>query len=131
MSDNLDLVRSIYAATERGDFSRNEEWAHPEIEIDMSRQVFNPATYHGHAGLRRMLHRAQEVWDEFRIVPERFVDAGDHVVVMDVVSGRGRTSGVEVKTRSATLWTVREGKIIHMAVYYDPQEALKAAGLAE
>jgi ketosteroid isomerase-like protein len=33
VSANLDLVHSIYAAWERGDYLGSAEWAHPEIEL--------------------------------------------------------------------------------------------------
>lgn len=100
-----------------------------DAQIDMSGRVFNPDMYTGEAGLRRLLREIREVWHEFRVTPERFVDAGDRVVVIESIRGRGRTSDVPVESRSASVWTLRDGRIIHMKTSYDPQEALEAVGL--
>src|SRR5271167_2364124 len=102
-----------------------------DAQIDMSRRVFNPDVYCGQAGLRRLLQEIRAVWDQFRVTPVRFVDAGDRVVVIETIRGRGRASGVEVEHRSASIWTVRVSKIIQMKARYDPQDALKAVGLEE
>jgi Ketosteroid isomerase-related protein len=103
----------------------------PDVHIDMSRRVFNPDTYDGHEGLRRLAREMQVVWDEFTIVPERFVDAGDRVVVIEIRRGRGRASGVKVEQRAGVIWTLRGGQVVRMETDFDPMQALEAVGLQE
>ena len=103
----------------------------PDVVIDMTRRVFNPDTYEGHDGLRRLGREVGEVWGEFQIEPERFIDAGRQVVVIETRRGRGRGSEVEVGMRSGVIWTIQEGKVVRMETDLDPDEALEAAGLSE
>ena len=100
----------------------------PDVRIDMSRRVFNPDVYVGHEGLRRLGAEVGQVWEEFTIEPERFVDAGDRVVVIEKRRGRGRGSGVETVQRSAVIWTLRDGQVVGMETDLDPDEALEAVG---
>src|SRR5262245_11450249 len=103
----------------------------PDVRIDMSRRVFNPDVYLGHDGLRRLGAEVGQVWEEFTIEPERFVDAGDRVVVIGTRRGRGRGSGVEPVQRSAVSWTLLDGQVVGMETDLDPDEALEAVGLRE
>jgi ketosteroid isomerase-like protein len=74
-----------------------------------------------------------EVFDDYRMVPEEFIDAGsDQVLVFSREGGRGKGSGAEVQTHpTAHLWTIRDGKAIRMQSYWERTEALKAVGLSE
>jgi ketosteroid isomerase-like protein len=134
--ENVEVVREVMGlldrATSDGDVTpRLADLFATDVQIDMSHRVFNPDTYEGHAGLRRLGQEIREVWEEFRITPERFVDAGDRVVVIETRRGRGRGSGIEVEHRSAVIWTLRDGQVIRMETDLDPQEALDAVGLRE
>src|SRR5438067_13696336 len=70
MSENLDLVRSIYADWERGDFS-STEWADPGIEYVIADGAA-PGRWEGLGGLREGARSWISAWEQFRIeVDER------------------------------------------------------------
>jgi ketosteroid isomerase-like protein len=133
VSENLDLVRSIYVDWERGDYS-SAEWAHPEIEYVLPDGPA-PGTWTGRAGMAQAWGDILSVWQEFRAQPEecRELD-GERVLMLDHRSGRGKTSGLEIGqtwTRGATLWHVRDGRVTKLVVYWDRDRALADLGLAE
>ena len=129
---NVEIVRRGYELWESRQWSAIPELFDPDIEIDLSRNVFNPDVYHGYAGVRRFVSAVEEVWDEFHVVPLEFIDCGDDVVTAVSLHGKGKGSGVNVKTDSFDIWTLRDSKIVHVvAGYRDRQEALSAAGLTE
>jgi ketosteroid isomerase-like protein len=128
--ENVEVVRSAYEAFARGDFETALELFHPDIEWhDPDRP--GGGTYHGHEGLIRNLEEWLEGWEEFRLEPEEFLEAGDQVVVLVRQSGRGKGSGVEIEAPLAQTYRVHEGKVVWARTYASREEALKAAGMSE
>jgi hypothetical protein len=62
MSSNLDLVRSIFAEWERGDYG-STEWAHPEIEFVIA-DGLEPGAWTGLAGLAAWSRDFLSAWEE-------------------------------------------------------------------
>ena len=69
-----------------------------------------------------------EVWEEHRIEPQEFVDAGDRVVVLQREYQRSK-SGTELVIDTATVVDLRDGRIVRIQGYMNPAEALKAVSL--
>jgi ketosteroid isomerase-like protein len=82
--------------------------------------------FRGRAGVMRWVESTREVWDEWRFERERFLDAGDQVVVFIRVVARGGSSGVSLDRRTAHLWTIRDGRLTRCEVYLDRSAALEA-----
>jgi ketosteroid isomerase-like protein len=129
VSSNLDLGRSIYADWERGDFS-HVEWAHPEIEYVVMDGP-SPGRWEGLAQMAEFVRDFLSVMKEWRDEAEDYHELPDgRVLVLDQLSGRGSTSGLEVRqTRGAHLFVIDHGKVTSLLSYIDRDRALADLGL--
>jgi ketosteroid isomerase-like protein len=131
VSANLDLVRSMFAAWEQGDYS-SAEWAHPEIEYVIPDGP-SPGSWKGVMGMATGWRGFLNAWDAWRSVAEEYTQLdGERVLVLIRSSGRGKTSGLEVGqmgSKGAALFYVRDGKVTRFVAYLDRQHALSDLGL--
>jgi hypothetical protein len=94
-SANVDLVRSIFAAWERGDWS-SAEWADPEVQL-VHADGPAPGCWTGLAGMAEGLRGWLGAWQDFRVRAEEYCELDDErVLVLCHVGGRGKRSGLEL-----------------------------------
>jgi ketosteroid isomerase-like protein len=131
--ENLDLVRSIYADWERGDFD-SADWAHPEIEY-VSADGPDPGAWTGLVEMAENFRGWLGLWEGFRLTADEYRQFGaERVVVLDHYSGYGKTSGLDlgqIQAKGAWVFHIRDGKVMRMIRYLDPARALAGLGLAE
>src|SRR3981081_3616285 len=111
MSENLDLVRSIFADWERGDYGR-ADWAQPDIEY-----VFvdgpEPGTFTGLAGMAKAWGDVLRNWSDSRASAARYIPLDDgRILVFSRNSARGRYSGLEFPGQSVvSLFEIAQGRV--------------------
>jgi ketosteroid isomerase-like protein len=131
-SANVDLVASIFAGWERGDYSWTE-WAHPEIEFVFADGP-TPGRWSGLSGLAEAWGDFLSVWEGFSSTPESYRELDDdRVLAFAHYGGRGRTSGLEVaqiRSDSAGVFHFHDGKVTRLVFYFDRERALADVGLA-
>jgi ketosteroid isomerase-like protein len=90
-SANVDLVRSIYTAWERGDFS-SAEWAHPEIEYEVVDGP-RPGSWTGLVGMAEASRDVLSAWEVYRAVADELRELdNERVLVLSHFRGRGKSS---------------------------------------
>ena len=131
MSENLDLVRSIYAEWERGDYS-SVDWADPEIEYVQADGPL-PGTWTGHEGLAEVARQWFDAWEDWRAEVEEYRELdGERVLVLVHVGGHGKASGLDLGqmySRAAGVYDIRGGKVTRVVIYFDRERAFADLGL--
>jgi ketosteroid isomerase-like protein len=131
--ENVETVRSIYAAWERGDYT-SAEWAHPKIELVIADGP-TPGSWTGVPAMLGVWREILSVFEELRAEADEYraLDA-ERVLVLVRFSGRGRTSGLEVgqmQTKGANVFHLRGGKVTRLVLYWDRGRAFADVGLEE
>jgi ketosteroid isomerase-like protein len=125
----VEIIEQVIEAGSRGDFDTVLALHHPDWEGFIPEEYPVAGTWRGLEGVRGFAEEWLEAWEEFRVVPEEFIEGGDAVVAKVRYWGRGRGSGVEVTDLWFYAYRLRDGRVISWRPYTDRAEALEAVGL--
>jgi ketosteroid isomerase-like protein len=133
MSENLDVVRSIYARWELGDFT-DTAWADPGIEVVWPDGPV-PGTWSGLSAAETGWREFLGSWDDYRVAVEEYRTPEDDLVLALVTyTARGKASGVQVAlsgANGANLFRLRDGRVTRLVLYWDRDRALADLALEE
>ena len=131
--ENVEIVRAAFEAFIEGDQEKTAQLVDPALEFHGTVGGLQEGQVaHGQSEIDQTFESEDlEAWEERRLEPEEFIDAGDDVVVLLHEYRRGKGSGVELETETAVVVTVSGGRVVRIQGYMDRGAALEAAGLRE
>ena len=128
---NVELHRRATEAFCARDLDATLAIADPNCEYHSTFTAIGGAVYHGHDGLRRWHRDLEDSWAEIRLEPEAYFDLGDHTLLVGMLHGRGRLSGVEVAMAGALVARWREGLMVFAKTYAHREDAVRDLGVSE
>jgi hypothetical protein len=129
LAAETEALREAYAALNRNDIPATVKAFDPQIEWTEPAEYPGGGTYHGHAGVKAHLSQSRGSWAEGSCEPERFIVAGDQIIVFVYVRVRLKHNMEWHEGRLADVYTFRNGKAIHMRAFTDRRQALEWAGV--
>jgi ketosteroid isomerase-like protein len=138
--ENVEIVRSLYEIGTGDWFSAApdqidrgfREYADEQCEFRLPPDYpEGEPVFRGREGFDELLAMLAETWGKWRLEPERFLDAGDRVVVFVRILAEGGASGVPIELETTHVWTIRGARVTSVHAYRDRSQALEAAGLSE
>jgi ketosteroid isomerase-like protein len=129
---NVEIVRAMYEHWARGDFPASffdPDVEHLRIGADTPDME---GEWRGLEGLARAFAGYLNAFSDLRIEAKSIIDLDDdRVLVLARHTARGKLSGVPIDHELGDLFTLRAGKVVRYVSYWDPADAMQAAGLSE
>jgi ketosteroid isomerase-like protein len=129
--ENVEIVRRDIAARDARDWTDLAEIWHPDIELKLVR---GGGTYRGLDEITDFFDTLSGLHADYRVEADELLDAGEQVVTVERVSGRGLKGSDADGWIGETLFRVirfKEGAMWRVTEYPSRSQALEAAGLRE
>jgi hypothetical protein len=129
MATNIEALRLIYDAFNRGDIPAVVNAMTPDVEWHMAESSVyaDGSPYRGpDAVVQGVFGRLGADFDGFRVKPEEFLDAGETVIVLGHYEATARTTRMPVRAEFAHIFTMRGGRIHHYRQFTDTAKLEKA-----
>jgi ketosteroid isomerase-like protein len=120
-AENVAVVRSVYENFAKRDIPAVLAALDPEIDWIENDQAYLPhrGTHRGPGAVaEKVFGSVVANFDEFAVVPEKFHDAGEVVVVEGRATGKTKRGGL-LDAPATWVWTVRNGKAVRNVNYHD------------
>ena len=125
MAENKQTVEGMYEAFGRGDIpfvigalDADVEWWEAENFIYADRNPYRSPQ----AVLEGVFMRLGTEWADFTVMPEEWLDAGNHVVVLGTYNGRHKETGNEIRAQFAHVWGITHGRVVRFQQYTDTKQ---------
>jgi ketosteroid isomerase-like protein len=123
--DNIAVIRGMYESFSTGDVTSVLDQMHQHIEWCQAENFIyaDRSPYRGpQAVLEGVFMRLASEWADFKVMPEEWLDAGNHIVVLGIYSGRHKESGKEIRAQFAHIWGVTHGRVVRFQQYTDTKQ---------
>jgi ketosteroid isomerase-like protein len=126
-----DVIRELCDALNSNDTERLSRLTDPDVvQYGTRGGIDQRRVFHGRAAVIGYWNEMAEAWESLRFDPERLIEACDLVVAFWRERARSRHSDLELESNTATVFRLRDGKVVEVRGYLDREEALEAAGVA-
>ena len=134
VSGAVRTLREGYAALNRGEWDRTEEFLHPQISWHFieGQGLDTPATLTGRAEIVEFWSSFFVAWDAWEMAPEDFVEAPNGKILVSLhFHARGAGSGFPMELDYWQVIDMREDKVYRVDNYLSRERARDACGLRD
>jgi ketosteroid isomerase-like protein len=129
--ENVDRLRAAIQAFNERDGKKFDGLLAPDAEIVPVRAAVEGTIYRGRDAASQYVAAVDDSWESLRWEVDEFREAGDVVLALGHIRGKGRGTGASIDASGGWVGEFREGLIARFQTCSNREQALEAAGLSE